>query len=226
MTSQIIDSTTKYGLNKIEEGGLDTERLLLQNWYLTEAGLNLFSAKDRNLTAPPGSPADQDCYIIASGASGDWSGKDGQLAVWSSDSSDWIYLTPNLQTIVYLEDEELYVRHNGTIFVNNDPPFAGFRKRSVSYNITASSTQTQGQQVLTTELNVVSSVGAANDVVTLPSAEKGLNCIIWNLGNNALQIYPSSGDRIDEGSIDVSVTLAVDGRVTYWAVTDQDWLSS
>jgi hypothetical protein len=43
-------------------------------------GLVQLAVIDRDLTAPPGSPADGDRYIVASGATGEWSGWNGSIA--------------------------------------------------------------------------------------------------------------------------------------------------
>ena len=40
------------------------------------------SVKDRDLTAPPGSPSEGDRYIVATGGSGAWSGHDLEIAEW------------------------------------------------------------------------------------------------------------------------------------------------
>jgi hypothetical protein len=42
-------------------------------------GLVQLALLDRDLTAPPGSPADGDRYIVASGATGDWDVSSGSL---------------------------------------------------------------------------------------------------------------------------------------------------
>ena len=47
-------------------------------------GLVQLSVLDRDLTAPPGSPADGDRYIVASGATGDWAGWDLNVALWTA----------------------------------------------------------------------------------------------------------------------------------------------
>ena len=45
-------------------------------------GLVQLAVLDRHLTAPPASPADGDRYIVASGATGAWSGWDLNVAYW------------------------------------------------------------------------------------------------------------------------------------------------
>jgi hypothetical protein len=41
------------------------------------------SVLDRDLTAPPGSPTDGDCYMVGSGAIGDWAGWYLNVALWT-----------------------------------------------------------------------------------------------------------------------------------------------
>lgn len=40
------------------------------------------SVSDRSLSAPPTTPAEGERHIVASGGSGAWAGKDGQVAMW------------------------------------------------------------------------------------------------------------------------------------------------
>ncbi len=61
------------------------------------------SIKDRDLTAPPASPANGDRYIIPAGATGEWSGKTGQVAVRIAGS--WEYHVPKVGWLAYIEDE-------------------------------------------------------------------------------------------------------------------------
>lgn len=60
--------------------------------------------KDRDLTAPPGTPAAGDAYIPAATASGDWLGQEGNVAIW--DGAAWVFYTPGIGWVAYLEDEE------------------------------------------------------------------------------------------------------------------------
>ena len=50
------------------------------------------SVLDRDLTAPPASPADGDRYIVASGATGFWAGWDLNVATWVD--GVWMRLVP------------------------------------------------------------------------------------------------------------------------------------
>ena len=99
----------------------------------------------------------------------------------------------------------------------------GYIYRSVSDGLTASTTQTQGQQPLTTEINVVTAVANANDVVTLPAAVSGMKIVIINHGANTLQVFPASGDAIDGGAADASVTQATTVNDVYYAINGNNW---
>lgn len=50
-----------------------------------------FSVINRTTTSPPGSPAFGDSYIVGAGATGAWSGMDGQVASAMSATGDWIF---------------------------------------------------------------------------------------------------------------------------------------
>ena len=88
--------------------------------------------------------------------------------------------------------------------------------------ITASTTQTQGQQPLTADVNEVSVVANANDTVTMPPAQAGLTIKIINNGANTLQIFPASGDDAT-GGVDTGITLAAAGRLILTAYDGTTW---
>jgi hypothetical protein len=70
------------------------------------------SVKDRDLTAPPGSPAAGDSYIPAATATGAWSGKEKQIAVW--DGAAWVFGVPREGWIASIDDEDLMIRYDGS----------------------------------------------------------------------------------------------------------------
>ena len=94
-----------FGWNYGENGwnsGMDANFL-----HLGRFGFHL-SIKDRDLTAPPASPAAGDTYIPAAGATGAWAGLDGRVVVWvpGSPAGAWVSATPRLGWVAYVEDEE------------------------------------------------------------------------------------------------------------------------
>jgi hypothetical protein len=72
--------------------------------FIGRFGLHL-SVKDRDLTAPPGSPALGDSYIVATGATGDWAGHDGEVAVYTG--SGWAFGAPRVGWLALVEDESV-----------------------------------------------------------------------------------------------------------------------
>jgi hypothetical protein len=82
-------------------------------------GLVQLSVLDRDLTAPPGSPADGDRYIVGSGATGDWAGWDLNVAMFTDGA--WLRLPPRTGWRVWVEDEELLLVYDGTGWVGTTP---------------------------------------------------------------------------------------------------------
>ena len=84
-------------------------------------GLVQLSVLDRDLTAPPGSPADGDRYIVASGGTGDWAGWDQNVALWTDGA--WLRLPPRTGWRAWVEDEDLLLVYDGTSWVGTTPAF-------------------------------------------------------------------------------------------------------
>ena len=100
---------------------------LKYGWTLGESGWNAdmdgnlesvgrfayhLAVKDRDLTAPPGSPATGDTYIPAAPATGAWAAKENQIAVW--DGEAWVFGVPREGWVASVDDEDVMIRHNGT----------------------------------------------------------------------------------------------------------------
>lgn len=85
----------------------------------------------------------------------------------------------------------------------------------IQTGITASTTQTQGQQLLTGEVNEIDTVANANDVVTAPPAAASTKPIrVINNGANTLQIFPSPANDLGAG-VDTAVTLVAGATVSF-----------
>lgn len=97
-------------------------------------------------------------------------------------------------------------------------------QRSTVAGITASTTQAQGQGLLTADVNEIAAVANNNDVVTLPPAVAGLKVLVINDGSNTLQIFPYSGDNLGAG-VNTSVALAAGDLVTFTAYNTVNWVT-
>lgn len=67
---------------------------------------------DRDLTAPPGSPADGDCYLVKATATGAWSGKDGKIALYVNTS--WVFITAKEGFSFWVDDEDIQIIYDGS----------------------------------------------------------------------------------------------------------------
>ena len=76
--------------------------------------LTQLSVESRTLSAPPGSPADGACYIPAAGASDDWSGWDGQIALFSG--GGWLNLAPVSGLKAWVKAERLTVTYEDGVW--------------------------------------------------------------------------------------------------------------
>ena len=74
-------------------------------------GLVQLSVKDRDLAAPPASPAEGDRYIVAAGATGAWAGWDGDVAMFSGGA--WLRLQAREGWRVWVEDEAALIVRSG-----------------------------------------------------------------------------------------------------------------
>ena len=67
------------------------------------------TVQDRDLTAPPASPADGACYLVASGGSGAWAGQDGKIAIFSGGA--WTFVSVFAGLALWVVDEaRLFLR--------------------------------------------------------------------------------------------------------------------
>jgi len=109
--------------------------------------------------------------------------------------------------------QDSFVNSTGRFGINN-----------LSTSITASITQTQGQQQLTKVMNEVSVVANANDVVTMPlqldisGSPGGDHVYIKNNGANTLQVFPDLGGTFDGGVLNASITIAAGLGLLFWRV--------
>ncbi|MGE3770423.1 MAG: DUF2793 domain-containing protein [Bdellovibrionales bacterium] len=66
---------------------------------------------DRDLAAPPGSPADGDCYIVAASATGAWAGHENDIAAYYN---GWLFLAPQAGWRAYADDESAMLEFDGS----------------------------------------------------------------------------------------------------------------
>jgi hypothetical protein len=76
--------------------------------------LTQLAVESRALVAPPGSPAEGDCYIPAAGATGAWGGWDGQIALYSG--GGWQRLVPVSGLKAWVKQERLTLTYEDGVW--------------------------------------------------------------------------------------------------------------
>ncbi len=115
--------------------------------------------------------------------------------------------------------EGIRITEDTTITITNN----GWMDRHTVAGITASTTQSQGQQPLTGDINQISVCANANDTVTLPTAVPGRACVIINSGAQTARVYPASNDNLGAG-VDTPGTLAAAKIKRYIAYDATNWV--
>jgi len=95
--------------------------------------------------------------------------------------------------------------------------------QTVNTGITASTTQTQGQQPLTGRFIEITTVANFGDTVTLPKAVTGLEIEIVNSGLNTAFIFPDVGDNIGFGT-NVQAIISVNNRMSLYCKDGTSWI--
>jgi len=86
-------------------------------------GLVQLSVLDQHLATPPSSPAEGDRYIVGSGATGVWTGWDGDIALWVDGA--WFRLMPKPGWRAWVESEQALSVYDGSawqLLSVTDPP--------------------------------------------------------------------------------------------------------
>lgn len=109
-----MSTTANIGLEILTEGQANKEASISESHQQLDA-LVQAGVIDRDLTAPPGSPAEGDVYLIPTGspaASGAWAGQDGDIAHYRN--SAWTFITPKEGWRLYVKDEDLLIVYDGS----------------------------------------------------------------------------------------------------------------
>ena len=76
--------------------------------------------KDKDIADPSGIVAVKgDAYIVASGAVGDWTGHDNDIAI--NNGGGWDFVTPKEGAFVYVRDEDVFYLFDGSAWISEIP---------------------------------------------------------------------------------------------------------
>jgi hypothetical protein len=154
------------------------------------------SVKDKDLAAPPTTPATGDRYIVAASATGAWATHTGHVAEWNG--SAWVFYTPQEGWNLWIDDEDKLYAWNSTAWV---------RSGGALQTVTAGSGLTGGGQADTVTLNVGAGNGitVAADSVAV-TAYKGItvdaNGVSANIDGASIVYDTANGNRLMVATID------------------------
>ena len=128
-----------------------------------------FVLQSRTLATPPISGVDGQAFVVPTGASGDWAGRDGEIAIWSN--GGWAFVAPQVGWRAWLQDEAHLVFFDGSDWLDGaaaattNGAATGFRVLEVDHVISAGTTNTvaglipAGSYVLAVTGRVTSTIG-------------------------------------------------------------------
>lgn len=105
-----MSTTPLIGIPELEAAQAQPELVVNKALRMLEAMAPL-QCIDRDLSAPPGSPADGDRYIVGPMATGAWVGKENQVAL--NLNGTWVFIAPRTGWRCWVEDESLDVQYSG-----------------------------------------------------------------------------------------------------------------
>ena len=112
--------TPRFGLERITDAPLNPETAHNNAIMRIDMLLHL-SVIDDDLTAPPGSPSEGDRYLPAATATGDWAGKENQVAYYQGAAWKFIAMASDTEgTFCYIEDEDIFKLWDGSAWVTPD----------------------------------------------------------------------------------------------------------
>jgi hypothetical protein len=111
------ETTPRFGLPFILPGQAQKE--LFHNEALTRIDAALHaSVEDAPLSTPPAAPVEGQSWIVGSGPTGAWAGRDHQLATWSQ--GGWRFVAPDQGMNVWSKALALFLQWNGSAWSNGE----------------------------------------------------------------------------------------------------------
>jgi hypothetical protein len=108
-------TTPRLGAPELATSQANKEETVNEQIRYIESGAGHFIFKDRDLATPPGSPADGDCYLVATSGTGAWSGHDGDIALYLNTA--WVFINVIEGFTAWVNDENAFIGYNGAAWV-------------------------------------------------------------------------------------------------------------
>lgn len=105
-------TTPRLGAPELSTSQASKEATVNEQIRYIEAGAGHFIFKDRDLATPPGSPADGDCYLVATSGTGAWAGHDGDIAFLVNTA--WVFIEVIEGFTAWVNDENVLIGYDGS----------------------------------------------------------------------------------------------------------------
>lgn len=109
-----MTTTPKLGITLIEQS--QSQKEVTANTAFARLDAMQAGVLDKDLSTPPGSPAEGDSYIVGASATGDWTGKEKQIAYYSS---GWQFISPVEGMTLWVVDEFLLYSYSSGDWVQS-----------------------------------------------------------------------------------------------------------
>lgn len=73
-------------------------------------------------------------------------------------------------------------------------------------------------------ISVVTTVGSSGDSVKLPTAVANARCVVINRGSAELDLFPSTGDQIEDNAVNTAISVGVNYNVSLIAIDATTWV--
>lgn len=173
---------------------------------------------DRDLTTPPGSPAEGDRYIVAAVATDAWSGHDGEIAAWQD--AAWMFYAPAAGWIAWVADESALLVFDGAAWATAAATAALQNVPMIGINATADATS---RLALAAAASLFDHAGAGH----MQKINKATS------GDTASQLYQTDGTGRAEvglmGDDDFHIKVSADGSVWIESIVidkDTGWITA
>lgn len=191
-------TTPRMGAPELPTGQNASPETMNEALRYVEQGASLFIVKDKDLTTPPGSPAEGDCYIVASTGAGAWTGWTGRITFRLS--SIWEDITPIEGTTAYVQDENLVYRYSGAAWVA--VPAEGITGEAAAADMWTGTSQVKFVSPKAAHDSQVPTALTSGTTIT-PDFNAGANFTL-TLAHNATLANPSNLQAGDSGAIEIT----------------------
>lgn len=159
----------------------------------------------RNLTAPPVSPAEADRYIVASGATGDWVGQAGRIAMRQDGA--WRFVVPNPGFRAWIVAESAAATWTGTAWVAQAEQPLNVTQLGVSTSADATN-----RLAVAAPATLLTHTGAGHQVKVNKNAAADTASLLYQTG------FSGRAEMGLAGNDDFTVKVSADGSAWFDAV--------